>query len=293
MSGKTVVLEETPTYRGSFMKRQENEEAEIKKLEEANKPQSLEETPEQDDLPAVGTEEETWKKRYGDLRRHEQKKSDGFKTQVTKLEKKVEELTGVIQNPVTLPKTEDEVAEWSKEYPEVAAVIKTMVVKQSQEDQQRVKSQFEEISEEQQQLARDRAEVKLLQRHPDYSELRGDEEFHAWAAEQPKSIQDTLYDNDTDWEACARVIDLYKLETAPKRGRPTKEESEKRQQKDAASLVKTPSKKQEPGADDGIRTFKESEIQAMSASEYESLEDAIQKANQAGKIILDVSGSAR
>jgi hypothetical protein len=34
--------------------------------------------------------------------------------------------------------------------------------------------------------------------HPDFGTIRDSDEFHEWAEEQPKWVQDALYENDSD-----------------------------------------------------------------------------------------------
>ena len=48
----------------------------------------------------------------------------------------------------------------------------------------------------------------LLKYHPDFNEIREQDEFHEWAEEQPKWVQDALYENYTDAKAASRVIEL-------------------------------------------------------------------------------------
>ena len=43
-----------------------------------------------------------------------------------------------------------------------------------------------------------KAEAELLKYHPDFNEIREQDEFHEWAEEQPKWVQDALYENYTD-----------------------------------------------------------------------------------------------
>ena len=53
----------------------------------------------------------------------------------------------------------------------------------------------------------------LKQRHPDFEDLRGDDDFHAWAKEQPGKF-DWIYNNPDNVTLASKAIDLYKLETA-------------------------------------------------------------------------------
>ena len=77
---------------------------------------------------------------------------------------------------------------------------------QSASLEQRVKA----LDDMQQDVSKQRAETELLQMHPDFDEIRNDDDFHTWAEEQPKWIQDALYENDNDARSAARAIDLYK-----------------------------------------------------------------------------------
>ena len=56
------------------------------------------------------------------------------------------------------------------------------------------------------------AEAELMALHPDFDKIRESDEFHDWAEEQPKWVQDALYDNDNDARSAARAIDLYKVD---------------------------------------------------------------------------------
>ena len=57
---------------------------------------------------------------------------------------------------------------------------------------------------------REKAEAELMRLHPDFDEIRDSDDFHEWADEQPKWVQEALYENDNDARSAARAIDLYK-----------------------------------------------------------------------------------
>ena len=83
---------------------------------------------------------------------------------------------------------------------------------------------------------KEKAEAELVKIHPDFIEIRQDDTFHNWAKEQPKWVQDALYENVDDAKSVARVIDLYKIDkgiTNKKKAKPS--------EKAAASSVKTKS----------------------------------------------------
>ena len=39
---------------------------------------------------------------------------------------------------------------------------------------------------------------KVKRKHPDFDDVRNSDDFHGWAKEQPKSIQDWIYKNADD-----------------------------------------------------------------------------------------------
>jgi len=89
-SVKGHVVQATKKYRRAM-----DEERELKELVEQrqaleNKVEEEEENQEQ--LDALDPEESTFKKRYGDLRRHSQRIQDEHKKEIKKLEKQIEAL---------------------------------------------------------------------------------------------------------------------------------------------------------------------------------------------------------
>jgi hypothetical protein len=134
--------------------------------------------------------------------------------------------------------------------------------------------------------SKDKAQVELMQMHPDFDKIREDDDFHNWAEEQPKWIQDALYDNENDARSAARAIDLYKAD----RGITTKKPSSN---KDAARSVNTRSERSRPNDNDSKGHIRESQVSKMSAQEYEKRADEIMDSIRSGKFIYDISGNAR
>ena len=132
---------------------------------------------------------------------------------------------------------------------------------------------------------RDRAEVELMTAHPDFADIRESDEFHNWAEEQPKWVQQALYDNDTDAKAASRAIDLYKADKGISK--------KKSSNNDAAFATNTKSTRTKPQTNEESSYLKESQVQKMSSQEYEKRADEVMEAIRTGKFIYDVSGSAR
>jgi anti-sigma28 factor (negative regulator of flagellin synthesis) len=133
---------------------------------------------------------------------------------------------------------------------------------------------------------KEKAEAELMRMHPDFDEIRDSDGFHDWAEEQPKWVQDALYDNDNDARAAARAIDLYKADM----GITTKKS---KSDKDAAKSVSTKNTRNKPQDSEAGTYLKESTVQKMSPQEYEAKSDEIMEAIRSGKFVYDVSGSAR
>ena len=234
-------------------------------------------------------EEKTFKKRYGDLRRHTQQQQKEHEEKISALESQLSKAT---KAQIKLPKSENELEAWSNDYPDVAAIIETIAIKKSKEQSQDLEKRVTELNELQFAAKRERAEVELLSLHPDFEEIRSTDEFHNWAEAQPKWIQDALYQNETDAHSAARAIDLYKVD----RGLEVNEKNKSKRSttnKDAARAISTKTNKALPETSSDSRKWKESTVDKMSSEQYEKNAESIMEAIRSGEFIYDISGSAR
>lgn len=282
----------TPVKKVAFMSRPyesqdriKKEEDEIEKLLEEQQSKSNEQTETQrDDDVELNAEEKTFKQRYSDLRRHQQKQADEYKNEILKLK---EQLSLATKKEFKLPKTDVEIEQWAKQYPDVAAIVETIAMRKASEQTTDIENKLRSLDEERLQIAKEKAETELYRLHPDFDSIRNSDEFHSWAEEQPKWIQQALYENDTDAQSAARAIDLYKADTQKNNNKLSKDS------KDAAKSVRTRGERSRPTDVDTSGTFKESDVERMSAQEYERNSEAIMDAIRTGKFIYDLSGSAR
>jgi hypothetical protein len=240
------------------------------------------EAPEQEDEP-VNAEDKSFKKRYGDLRRHMQDKEKDWDDKFTKLQRQLEQST---KQEIKLPKSDEDIDAWAKQYPDVAAIVETIAIKKAREQSAGFEDRVKEIDEMRATASREKAESELMKAHPDFGDIRDSDEFHEWADEQPKWIQDALYENDNDSRSAARAIDLYKADMGIK----TKKSASP---KDAARSVNSRNNRSAPDTSDASGTFKESQVNKMSAQQYEKASDAIMESIRTGKFIYDMSGNAR
>ena len=286
----TIMAEEVkPEKKVAFANRKYTNEEKRKKeeeeLEQMMKEQrgEAEETAEPEEAEPTNAEENTFKKRYSDLRRHQQKQAEDFKKEIDALKSQLSDAT---KKEMKLPKSDEDIETWAAEYPDVAAIVETIAMKKAREQSVALEERVKAIDEMQLSATKEKAEVELMRMHPDFGEIRDSDEFHDWAEEQPKWVQDALYDNDNDARAAARAIDLYKADTGIGKEKP-------KEDKDAAKSVSTKNSRSTPQKDETSSYLKESDVQKMSAQEYEKNSDEIMEAIRSGKFVYDVSGSAR
>ena len=231
---------------------------------------------------ALSKEEQSFKKRYGDLRRHMADKDKKTEERIKALE---DQLSKATRNELVLPKSEDEIAEWTKKYPDVAGIVETIADRKARERSSDLDKRLENIEKMRVEATKEKAEAELMKLHPDFVDIRQDDNFHDWAEDQPKWVQDALYENVDDAKSVARVIDLYKIDA----GITTKKSEGK---KSAATAVNTRSKAS-PTADESNNYIRESQVDKMSDKEYAKNQEAIMEAMRTGKFVYDLSGAAR
>ena len=263
---------------------EEKRKMEEEELEQLMKEQrgEVDETKSQEAEPTTA-EEKTFKKRYSDLRRHQQKQAEEFKAELDAMKRQLEQAT---KKEMKLPKSDEDIEQWAADYPDVAAIVETIAMKKAREQSSALEERVKFIDEMQLNATKEKAEAALMQMHPDFDEIRDSDDFHNWAEEQPKWVQDALYDNDNDARSAARAIDLYKADMGIAKSKPTKD-------KDAAKSVSTRNSRSRPQDDESSTYLKESQVQKMSPQQYEKMSDEIMEAIRSGKFIYDVSGSAR
>jgi len=269
--------------RSANIERIEQEEKELEELKKQNVGE-VEEKENQEEPEPTTAEERSFKKRYGDLRRHSQKKEHDFQKQIDDLRTQLDAST---KKQIKLPKSEEELEEWTKEYPDVAQIVETIAIKKAKEQSKDLEERLKQINEMQDDAFREKAEVELLKKHPDFVTIRDQDEFHTWVEEQPEWVQKALYENEHDANSAARAIDLYKADM----GISTKKVTAKGKSLDAAKSVAT--NKGNPNTSSEVGTLRESDVEKMSSREYEANQEEITKAIQSGKFIYDLTGSAR
>ena len=270
-----------PNHNNRNRRRIEEEEKELQELESKTPEEevAVEATEEVEDKD-LSREEKSFKKRYGDVRRHMQQKEKEWEEKFTALEARLG------QENIRPPKSDEDIETWAAEYPDVASIVETIATKKAQEMFNKAEDRLQKLDAKEAEMSRSSAEQDIRKAHPDFDKLREADDFHDWVEAQPKWVQDALYENSEDAASVVRVIDLYKVDN----GMTKSDDAAKR--KAAAGTIKKGSKAK-IDVEESSGSFKESDIAKMSAKEYEQQEEAITNAIRSGKFIYDLSGSAR
>ena len=226
----------------------------------------------------LSREEKSFKKRYGDLRRHMADKEKDWNERFEKLENS--------GGSILPPKSDEDIDQWVSKYPDVASIVETIAAKKAKELFSKADSRLQKLDEMHEATVRKTAESTIIESHSDFINIRESDEFHDWADEQPKWVQDAVYENADDPHSVVRVLDLYKGDKG------LTKEAKKAGKKAAASVVSRPSKTR-VDTDDSDGQIRESDVAKMSSKDFETNVDEINKAMRNGKFIYDISGSAR
>ena len=228
----------------------------------------------------VEGEDTTYKKRYGDLRRHSQNQIQQKDQELQQIKAQLDQAA---KGQIKFPKTDEEIDIWSKKYPDVAKIVDSIARKRANEALEEGEKRMEGLRQLETKLTKKEAEQELMKIHPDFGEIRLDQSFHDWVAEQTIDTQNALYRNNTDARAASRAIDLYKYDMS--------KSNTKSKSKSAAHSVGRTSSSTPKAA--GRASFSESQVQNMSMHEYSKQEAAIEEAMSNGNFDYDLSGGAR
>jgi len=215
-----------------------------------------------------------YKKRYDDLKKHYDSKLNEFKSREQEL------LEEAAKNRPTYkaPKSPEELEKFKEEYPDVFDVVETVSHLQAEERTKVLEERLEKLQQREQELVRQDAEKRLMERHPDFEDIKNSDDFHSWAKEQPSSIQDWIYNNADDADLASRALDLFKKDIGidvPKKS------NSKQSRQSAADMVSTKTTAVEPQQ---TKIWTEREIAKMSMAEFDKHEAEISQAMQEGRI---------
>jgi hypothetical protein len=221
-------------------------------------------------------EDRVFKKRYDDLKRHYDSTIQKHKDELESLRTRLE--SGNSQ--FTPPKSKQELEEWRKEYPDVYDMVESIAIEKATTRTAELEDKYKNLQVQQEQIAKEKAEVELLKLHPDFNELRKQDSFHEWAEKQDPTIQGWLYENTSNATLAARAIDLYKMDQGISKLSKKQESNVKKEAAKAISKTKKSTETDMPQK----KIWTTSEISKLKAHEFEKLESEIDLARLEGRI---------
>jgi hypothetical protein len=267
-------------YRGKY--REEVYQDDDEETMVAEDPSENEATPEGNASfaePQEGSDTD-YKKRYDDLKRHYDSKLDEWKQEREELANAQQAGRDSGLDMSQLPKTPEDLAKFKQDYPDVYAIVETVSSLQAENRLKDLKDEVETLKGREKKMEVQSAYKELLNAHPDFQNLKTDEKFLTWLDEQPSSIADGIYKNNTDSKWAIRVVDLYKADTGV-----SIKKRRNASDADPAAVVKTSTVKDVVGESSGDKKiWKASEIGRLKPWQFEKLEAEIDSARAEGRI---------
>ena len=233
----------------------------------------------------LSEEEQTYKKRYADLRRHQQAQEAELREKMRKLE---EQLAATTKKEVELPTSEEEFTEWVQKYPALYKVIRTAILKENKEDRDKLAEVRKEIESERKKQEAQRARAEFLEAHPDFPEIRN--EVAEWVKTQPAYIREALYENETNSLAAIRAVDLFKADKEK-----TSPEVRRKKEREAAEAVRTGAAEAPSSGEKRLKYYESDVARLMKTLPTRELEEIMPDIDEARQHIefYDLSGAAR
>jgi len=261
--------------------REQREEAEA--ATEQKDTNASEETADQTDQKATpiaerpaNAEDRAFKKRYDDLKKH-------YDSTLNKHKEEMSSLRGQLESSnkqFTPPKSKEELEAWRKEYPDVYSMVETIAIDKATTQSAELENKFKNLQVQQEQIAKEKAEVELLKFHPDFNDIRSQDDFHQWAGEQDPTIQGWLYENTSNAKLAARAIDLYKMD----RGLSSLTKKEEKDVKKEAAKAISKTRKATDSESPKKKIWTATEISKLKPHQFEKLEKEIDLARLEGRI---------
>ena len=221
-------------------------------------------------------EDRVFKKRYDDLKKHYDSTIQKHKDELQSLRTQLESST----TQFVPPKSKEELEAWRKEYPDVYDMVETIAMNKATTRTADLENKYKDLQLQQEQIAKEKAEVELLKIHPDFNDIRTKDEFHQWAEKQDPTIQGWLYENTSNAKLAARAIDLYKADKGISKVNKKEEKDVKKEAAKAISKTKKSTESDIPKK----KIWTTSEISKLKPHQFEKFEKEIDLARLEGRI---------
>lgn len=218
-----------------------------------------------------------YKKRYDDLKRHYDAKLQEWKNDRQDM---LSRLSASQPSQAEVQNNDSSLDQFKSQYPDVYEAIDKISASKSELKVKKLEEDLLSLKEKEAQLEKEKAYQELLRLQPDFDNLKTDEKFTGWLDQQPTSISDGIYNNNTDAKWASRVVDLYKADIGTK---DTKKSTVNKSKDAAMSVSKTNTTNVATSKQDG-KIWKVSEIAKLKPWEFEKLEKEIDQARAEGRI---------
>ena len=218
-----------------------------------------------------------FKKRYDDLKKHYDQKLSDWRQEKENLLVSSKQTK---KENIKLPKSQEDLAKFKEEYPDIFGIVETVAHMQADSRVSDIEEHLELLRDRERDLERGNAQKELLSIHPDFVELKENQDFIDWLDEQPESISNGVTQNATDVKWAARTLDLYKADKGI-----SKTKSKRSNNNSAAKQVRTSNTTREiadPQGDKKIWTS--DEISRLRPDQFNKLEKELEQANREGRI---------
>ena len=218
-----------------------------------------------------------YKKRYDDLKKHYDEKVADFKQKEAELMAAAQ-----AQMPQAELKSPEDLEKFKAKYPDLFDTVETVAHLKTEQQTKALEAKLQALQQREANIVRKEAEESLRSKHPDFEDIKGDDNFHQWAESQPEQIQDWIYKNPDNVDLAIKAIDLYKLENGIATKSPKRTASKSQSSGSAADMVSTRTTSidtKEP------KVWTRKEINSLSMADYDKYEQEIDKAIMEGRVV--------
>jgi hypothetical protein len=217
-----------------------------------------------------------FKKRYDDLKKHYDQKLSDWRQEKEDLLVSSKQTK---KENIKLPKSQEDLQKFKEEYPDIFGIVETVAHMQADSRVSDIEEHLEILRDRERDLERGNAQKELLAAHPDFVDIKEDQEFIDWLEEQPESISKGVTQNATDVKWAARTLDLYKADKG------IKTKSKKSNSGSAAKQVRTSSGTREIADPQGDkRIWTSDEISRLRPEQFAKVEKELDQASREGRI---------
>ena len=106
------------------------------------------------------------------------------------------------------PKSQEELQEFREANPDLYDTVESVAHNIASEQVGSLQPRLSVIEQREREIAIREAEQTMRDNHPDYEDIKGSDDFHSWAEQQPDQIQDWIYRNPDNVTLASKAIDL-------------------------------------------------------------------------------------